>query len=165
MRNEQYRNPSAIPSMELIAAAPRHRSSNPFPRDGATDVLREVVLSWSPGMFANTHDLYFGTVFDDVNNGIGGITQDANSYTPPQRLDLGTTYYWRVDEVNGPPDYAVNEGSLWSFTTEPIGYPIENITVTASSSAVAKAPENIINGAGLDDSGLLTAKKVTTICG
>jgi hypothetical protein len=36
--------------------------------------------------------------FTDVHDGIGGIAQDANSYITAQRLDLGTTYYLRVDD-------------------------------------------------------------------
>jgi hypothetical protein len=116
-------------------------ASSPSPADGATDVPREVVLGWTPGIFApsiNGHKVYISENFDDVNDGIGGIAQDANSYAPPQRLDFGTTYYWRVDEVNGPPDYAVHEGSVWSFTTEPVAYAIENITATASSRPALK---------------------------
>ncbi|HUU16629.1 MAG TPA: hypothetical protein VMW72_05725 [Sedimentisphaerales bacterium] len=107
----------------------------PNPVDGAKDLPRDVVLSWAPGEYAlaiNGHRVYFSEVFDDVNDGIGGVTQSANSYAPSQRLDFGTTYYWRVDEVNGPPDNTVFEGIIWSFTTEPLAYAIENITATAS---------------------------------
>jgi hypothetical protein len=141
-------------------ATPRGNASRPSPADGATDVPANVVLSWTPGIYApavNGHTVYISESFNDVNDGVGGIAQDTNSYHPG-RLDFGTTYYWRVDEVNGPPDYTVYEGSIWSFNTEPIGYPIENIAVTASSSAAAKSPENTINGSGLDDSGLLHDK-------
>ncbi|MFB0525185.1 MAG: LamG domain-containing protein, partial [Phycisphaerae bacterium] len=132
----------------------------PDPPDGAEDVLRDVVLSWTPGNFAapvNGHKVYFSENFSDVNDGIGGIAQDANSYTPG-RLDFDKTYYWRVDEVNGPPDYTIFEGDLWQFTTELFAYPIKNITATASSSEAAKGPENTVNGSGLDDSGLLHGK-------
>ncbi|MHC4593376.1 MAG: LamG domain-containing protein [Planctomycetota bacterium] len=145
----------------IMLGVPPGAASDPSPEDEATDVPRDVVLSWTPGEFApsvNGHKVYLGENFNDVNDGIGGIAQDANSYAPPQRLDFGTTYYWRIDEVNGAPDYAVHEGSVWSFTTEPFAYAIENITATASSSAVAKGPENTINGSGLDDSGLLHGK-------
>ncbi len=134
----------------------------PSPADKATDVPREVVLSWTPGGFAGQHDVYFGADFSDVNSanasdltGIYRGRYDVNSYTPPEVLDLGTTYYWRVDEVDGPPDYTVYQGSIWSFTTKPVGYAIENVTATASSSDVGKGPENTVNGSGLDDSGLL----------
>jgi len=130
-------------------------ASDPSPADKATDVPRDVVLSWTPGQYApptNGHKVYFSENFSDVNDGIGGITQDANSYTPPQRLDFGTTYYWRVDEVNAPPDSMVFPGEVWSFSTEPVGYPIDgaNIIATASSSDAAKGPENTVNGSGLD---------------
>ncbi|MBA7600058.1 hypothetical protein ES703_07105 [subsurface metagenome] len=135
------------------AGVPFAKVSNPRPSKGATDVSRHVVLSWTPGIYAppiNGHKVYISESFNDVNDGIGGVAQDANSYDPG-RLDFGTTYYWRVDEVNGPPDYTVYEGKVWSFTTEPVAYAIENITATASSTHNADmSPENTINGSGLD---------------
>jgi hypothetical protein len=147
--------------VDISLGIPLGAAKYPNPANEATDVLREAVLSWTPGEFAppvDGHKIYLSENFNDVNDGIGGVTQDANSYAPPQRLDFSTTYYWRVDEVNGPPDYAVHEGSVWSFTTESVAYPIENIIATASSSTVAKGPENTVNGSGLDDSGLLHGK-------
>ncbi|MHC4631569.1 MAG: LamG-like jellyroll fold domain-containing protein, partial [Planctomycetota bacterium] len=130
----------------------------PSPADEATDVPRDVVLSWTPGIFAppiSGHKVFLSENFNDVNDGIGGVTQDANSYEPAQRLDLGKTYYWRIDEVNGPPDYTVYQGDVWSFTTEPVGYPIENIIATASSmQSAAMGPENTVNGLGLNDNNL-----------
>jgi len=137
-------------------------AADPSPADGATDVPRDVSLSWTPGTFApavNGHKVYLSENFNDVNDGIGGVIQDANSYAPPQRLDFGTTYYWRVDEVNGPPDFTVYKGGVWSFTTEPFAYAIENITTTASSQAANRGPENTVNGSGLDESGLLHGKE------
>ncbi|MFQ6035228.1 MAG: LamG domain-containing protein, partial [Sedimentisphaerales bacterium] len=111
-------------------------ASNPNPANEQTDVVRDVTLRWTPGIYApavSGHKVYFSENFTDVNEGIGGISQDANSYTPAQLLDFGKTYYWRVDEVNGPPDYTVYPGEVWQFTAEPFTYPIENITATASS--------------------------------
>ena len=139
---------------------------DPIPADGATDVPRDVVLSWTAGALADKHDVYIGTVFDDVNQATatvdpGGIYQGRiapSIYTPPERLAFSETYYWRVDEVNAPPDNTIREGGVWSFTTEPFVYAVENITATASSSDVAKGPENTVNGSGLDDSGLLHDK-------
>jgi len=43
-------------------------AGDPVPADEATDVLRDAALSWAAGEFANTHDVYFGTAFDDVND-------------------------------------------------------------------------------------------------
>ncbi len=141
-------------------------ASDPSPAKDATDVLRDVVLSWTAGKFADKHDVYFGTNFDDVNQATtttdpsavykGRI--DPNIFTPPERLAFGETYYWRVDEVNAPPDNTIHKGDLWQFTAEPFVYAVENITATASSSEEAKVPENTINGSGLDDSGLLHGK-------
>ncbi|MCH8121349.1 MAG: hypothetical protein IIC00_16690, partial [Planctomycetes bacterium] len=137
------------------AAIEKELSNNPSPANGAEDVPRDVVFSWEPGEFAaptNGHKVYFGESFNDVNDATGGVAQDANSYTPAQRLDFGTTYYWRIDEVNAPPTSQIEfKGEVWSFTTEPIAYPVENITATASSTHQADAgPENSINGLGLD---------------
>jgi len=134
---------------------------HPSPGNEATDVPRDVVLSWEPGTFAaqtNGHKVYLGESFDDVNNATGGIAQDANSYAPPQRLNLSTTYYWRVDEVNAPPTSHIEfKGRVWSFTVEPVAYSLagEYITAIASSSnSEDEGPENTINGSGLNSDDL-----------
>ncbi len=139
---------------------------DPGPADGTIDVSRDVVLSWTAGAQADKHDVYFGTVFDDVNQATttvdpGGVYRGRiapNIYTVAERLAFGETYYWRVDEVSAPPDNTIRKGDLWSFTAELFAYPIENITATASSSDVSKGPENTVSGSGLDDSGLLHGK-------
>jgi len=146
------------------------KASNPSPAKGATDVPRNVVLSWTPGGYADKHDVYFGTNFDDVNQATttadpAGVYKgrQAPSFYPVSgapRLDFGQTYYWRIDEVNAPPDLTIYKGAVWQFTVEPFTYPIagENITATASSSEPTKGPQNTINGSGLDTSGLLHDK-------
>ncbi|MHC4489202.1 MAG: hypothetical protein ACYSW7_08520, partial [Planctomycetota bacterium] len=147
-----------IDNVMVIVGDPAN-AGDPSPADGAVDVPRDVVLSWTPGIHAapiNGHKVYFGENFNDINDATGAVAQSAASYTPAQRLDFGKTYYWRVDEVNAPPTSHVEfKGDVWSFTTEPVGYPIENIIATASSGSPDKGPENTVNGSGLDDSGLL----------
>jgi len=146
--------------IQMIMRGPLGPASHPNPADMATDVPRDVILSWTPGEFAspvNGHKVYLSENFSDVNDRVGGITQDANSYAPPQRLNLETTYYWCVDEVNAPPDFTIFEGDVWSFTVEPFAYTIAgtSITVTASSQFNEKqGPEKTINGSGLDDNDL-----------
>ena len=130
-------------------------AASPNPEDEAVDVLRDVFLSWEPGEFAaptNGHKVYFGESFDDVNDATGGAAQSAAGYAPAQRLYFGTTYYWRVDEVNAPPSSTIFKGDVWSFTTEPIAYSIagERITATTSSSGINQGPENTVNGSGFD---------------
>jgi hypothetical protein len=81
-----------------------------------------VVLSWTPGegvAAANGHIIYVSANFNDVNNGIGGVTLSTSSYDPG-RLDFGMTYYWRVDEVGTAPGAAAFKGEVWSFTVEPV---------------------------------------------
>jgi len=135
-----------------------HAATDPSPADGADDVRRDAVLGWKSGKYAATHNVYLGTSASTVNSAsvsnpldvllIEG--HDSTSYDPDIVLDLGQTYFWRVDEVNAAPDYTVHRGKIWSFTAEPVGYPITNVTATASSSAAGQGPENTINGSGLD---------------
>ncbi|UCF16190.1 MAG: hypothetical protein JSW59_01770, partial [Phycisphaerales bacterium] len=133
-------------------------ASIPDPADEMTDVPRDgVVLSWRPGEFAAQHDIYLDTDFDNVNDATTTSAayqgRQAATTFKPGRMEFDTTYYWRIDEVNAPPDSTIFKGQVWSFTTEPVAYPIagENITATASSSNNPDlGPENTINGFGLD---------------
>ncbi len=91
----------------------------PNPADGAVNVDPNAVLSWSPGKDAFSHDVYFGTDFDDVNDAdttdpnVFMGNQDFNSWDPCG-LGFETTYYWRIDEVGGE---ETCKGDVWSFTT------------------------------------------------
>jgi hypothetical protein len=76
--------------------------------------------------------------------------QTATTYSPTDALDFGTTYYWRVDEVNGAPDYTIFKGDVWSFTVEPYAYPIAGVLATASAAEAGTGPENTVNGSGLN---------------
>ncbi|MCK4417758.1 MAG: discoidin domain-containing protein, partial [Candidatus Latescibacteria bacterium] len=157
---------------DQIPFVPVPKASNPNPADEATDVPRDVALSWMPGMYADKHDVYFGTNFDDVNDATTTVDpasvymgrQDPDYYpvSGALNLDLGQTYYWRINEVNAPPDSTIFEGDVWQFTVEPIAYPIagELIIATASSSnSAGEGPENTINGSGLDENDLHSAEQ------
>jgi hypothetical protein len=135
-------------------AASPEVAKDPSPPDTAVDVATDVALSWTPGVFAYKHNVYLGTNFDDVNEGnaLVSAAQDANWYHPGP-LEFGRTYYWRVDEINAPPDLTVFRGDVWSFTTEPYSYPIGAIKATASSSHSDNAgPEKTVDGSGLNKS-------------
>ncbi|MCP4455854.1 MAG: hypothetical protein GY809_30720, partial [Planctomycetes bacterium] len=128
-------------------------AKNPTPEVEAVDVLRDTVVSWDPGEFPSTHNVYFGTSAEDVNN---ATVPDASGLTDtsydPGRLTFGEMNYWRVDEVNTSPDKTVYKGAIWSFQTEPysIQIPAGNIAVTASSSSNEfSTPEKSIDGSGL----------------
>jgi len=147
--------------LDTVASFMPGSARGPSPVDKAIDVVRDVVLSWIPGKYANTHDVYLGITFDDVNDADTGSAllvsagQSATTYDPPGRLEFGQIYYWRVDEVNNLNPDSPWKGDVWSFTVEPFAYPIENIIATASSSAPDQGPENTVNDSGLNDSGLL----------
>ncbi len=113
---------------------------NPDPSNEATDVPRDLLLGWQAGELAQTHNIYLGTSAEDVNaasldNPLDVLQSEGQSETTfdPGRLELGQTYFWRVDEVNAPPDKTVFKGEIWSFTIEPVAYPIADVTATASS--------------------------------
>jgi Concanavalin A-like lectin/glucanases superfamily/F5/8 type C domain len=128
-------------------------ASSPNPGDGATDVPRDSDFSWAPGISAATHDVYVGESFEDVDTATVPTTSglDVTSFDPG-RLELGKTYFWRVDEVNGAPDNTVFKGQVWSFTVEPLAYAIGNIVATSNGISDAGAGlENTINGSGLND--------------
>ncbi len=82
----------------------------PNPADGAEGVLLGTTLSWAAGNTAVTHDVYFGTSSPPafISN------QEAATYYPGP-IEVGTTYYWQIDEVeaDGTTKHA---GDVWSFT-------------------------------------------------
>ncbi len=136
----------------------RESAGDPQPTDKAVDVPRDVVLSWMPGGYAATHDVYLGTSADDVDsadqdNPMGILVspdQAATEYKPADPLEYGQTYFWRIDEVNDAPDFAVFKGDVWSFTVEPYAYPITSLTVKASSQQPTSPAIRTIDGSGLD---------------
>ncbi len=99
-------------------------ATEPNPTDTTGNVSTDVVLSWTPGrcgVSANRHDVYFGTDWYDVNKGIAEVhigLQDGNSFDP-KGLKAGTTYYWKVNEIN---NGRVQPGYIWSFRTETEGF-------------------------------------------
>ncbi|MHC4325646.1 MAG: hypothetical protein ACYSUX_15370, partial [Planctomycetota bacterium] len=94
-------------NITTVVAIGGPRSSEPDPVDQKIDVPRDAVLSWKPGTGAVQHDVYLGTVFEDVKQASAtvdptGVYKDRvgiNTYTVAERLELSETYYWRVDEV------------------------------------------------------------------
>lgn len=93
-------------------------SSNPNPARGAKQICPDVTLSWIPGAYAFKHNIYFGESRDDVNESADPCKENyvGTSWTPTD-LKLGTTYFWRVDEVNVNDGNSPWEGIIWYFTT------------------------------------------------
>jgi hypothetical protein len=143
-------------------------AADPSPPADANDVLRDVVLTWTAGEFAAKHNVYFGSNLNDVESAstanpldvLLAQAQNGNSLDVGT-LDLGQSYYWRVDEVNGAPDFHVYKGEVWSFTVEATSRPITQVTATASSHAPDMGPEKTIDGSGLNALGQHSTRETT----
>ena len=106
-------------------------AKNPSPSNGQYHSDTWVSLTWTPGDFAVSHDVYLSDNFADVNSGapqtfrgnqiaasvIVGIGLPGDPY--PAGLVPGTTYYWRIDEVNTADPNSPWKGPVWSFSIPP----------------------------------------------
>ncbi|OHB83000.1 MAG: hypothetical protein A2Z38_07955 [Planctomycetes bacterium RBG_19FT_COMBO_48_8] len=114
---------------EIVKLAVRVKAWKPDPEDGTLYADTWVSLTWTPGGYAVSHDVYMGENFDDVNDGTGdtfrGNYPDTFyiagffGYAYPDGLVPGTTYYWRIDEVNDADTNSPWKGDVWSFTVPP----------------------------------------------
>jgi hypothetical protein len=95
---------------------------SPSPADGQDNVSYNADLTWKAGAYTDVtdgHELFFGTNYNEVfdanttasPNVVHRTLTDPNF--DPNLLELGQTYYWRIDEVNDP---CVYTGRIWSFT-------------------------------------------------
>ena len=106
-------------------------AEKPNPQDGAFYEDTWVNLSWSPGDFAVSHDVYLGDNFDDVSDGTADspvfrgnqigtfLVAGFPGFPYPDGLVPGTTYYWRIDEVNDTEPNSPWKGDVWSFSIPP----------------------------------------------
>ncbi|NQV34547.1 MAG: discoidin domain-containing protein [Phycisphaeraceae bacterium] len=128
-------------------------ASDPVPDDEDSDIIRDSMLTWSSGQYPATHNVYFGSSFDDVNSGtVPTAASLAVNTFDPGRLEFGQTYFWRVDEVNASPDKTVYKGNVWSFEVEPYSYQIPGSTIGVTASSASNefsTPETTIDGSGL----------------
>ena len=82
-------------------------------------------LIWEPGAkvaATGGHKVYLGTsqALVDANDALvykGAFDTNSYSGAPMGSLALGTTYYWRVTEVNGIDEWP---GDVWQFSTPPL---------------------------------------------
>jgi len=122
----------AISEVEILSAMegkPWPYAFGPDPADGALLSDTWVNTSWSPGVLAVSHDVYIGDNFDAVNEGAEGtfIGNQATTFAVvgfpgfafPDGLVPGTTYYWRIDEVNDAEPNSPWKGDIWSFSVPP----------------------------------------------
>ena len=93
---------------------------DPEPANGATDIYPPVLLEWTVDGYAASSDVYFGTDATAVANANTNSTlfkgnqpiTDVNYITG--MIDLGKSFYWRIDEVNG---VTIPAEEVWTFRT------------------------------------------------
>ncbi|MHC4628113.1 MAG: LamG domain-containing protein [Planctomycetota bacterium] len=102
---------------------------SPNPADGTLHMDTWVTLTWRPGDFAVSHDVYLSDSLEDVDNGTEAAFRGNQSdllymagfpgFAYPDGLVHGTTYYWRIDEVNDADPNSPWRGEIWSFSIPP----------------------------------------------
>ena len=93
--------------------------THPYPADGATNVARDVVLTWDGMMGQHSCDGpdYFSPCFGTTPDPPIVTTEWRRSYDPPGLLQTNTTYYWKVFGVR--PGIGDVSTPVWSFSTGP----------------------------------------------
>jgi len=101
----------------------------PSPEDGSMHEATWANMSWQPGQLAVSHDVYMSDNSDAVNDGTADAFQGNQGSTTliagfagfayPEGLVPGTTYYWRIDEVNDADPNSPWKGDVWSFSVPP----------------------------------------------
>ncbi|HUU15632.1 MAG TPA: hypothetical protein VMW72_00665 [Sedimentisphaerales bacterium] len=119
-------NSMQISEVELLGMG--LNSASPVPDNGAMIRDTWVSLSWLSGDFAASHDVYLGENYDDVDAGTGDTFQSNQTVTYftigfpgfpyPDGLVPGTTYYWRIDDVEAD-GTTIHKGKVWSFMITP----------------------------------------------
>ena len=113
----------------IMVVEPWPYAWGPTPTDGALHTDTWANISWVPGAFAVSHDVYFGDNFDDVNAGaestfVGNQTATFlvagfPGFAYPEGLVPGTRYYWRIDEVDDTNPDSPWKGDVWNFLVPP----------------------------------------------
>jgi hypothetical protein len=91
------------------------QATQPQPRNESILEASPQTLSWFPGEGTVSQTVYFGENLEDVTVGADGTrlgTADANTLTLDLPLEVGKTYYWRVETTNAE---GVVAGDVWYF--------------------------------------------------
>jgi len=113
---------------------PLFQATNPDPADGEQNLIMPL-FSWTPGITAEMHDVYFGETAELGAAEFKGRQQAAMYFHVFPPLVPGNTYYWRVDEVDAVG--SVYEGTVWSFRAMPVAATEPNPADGASNAPTA----------------------------
>jgi hypothetical protein len=117
--------------------------NSPEPPNDGRYVDPDVEFSWPDVDCANSYNVYWGEDFNDVNSATKDTPGDANrafnvkassdTNLPPDKLEINTTYYWRVDaaDANGE---VCERGEIWNFKTgKASGLPLQEFSFKSGS--------------------------------
>ena len=141
------------------ALQPPLRAGSPSPSNGQTGAKMRPILRWTPGIYAASHEVYFGMDEEAVKSATKTSPEfkatkalGDESYDPG-KLAWHTTYYWRVDEVNDLHPDSPWAGNLWSFTTGDFLL-VDNFEDYTDDDAAGRAIwQHWIDGFGVADNG------------
>jgi hypothetical protein len=94
------------------------KAEKPIPADGTIGVAMPL-LQWSKGDTAALHSVYLGTSPDLTEADLKSARSPMTMYYHAPGLQPGTTYYWRVDEIDKD-GVTVYKGDVWSFMTQDV---------------------------------------------
>ncbi len=127
VRDAGSANSMQIAEIELLE--PVFKSQEPTPADGAVVEATWANMTWTAGEDAVSHDVYFSDNREDVvagaddaflgNQAAANLIVGFPGFAVPEGFVPGTTYYWRVDEVNPDNPDSPWQGDIWSFTVPP----------------------------------------------
>ncbi|MBS7229553.1 T9SS C-terminal target domain-containing protein [Flavobacterium psychroterrae] len=116
-----------INGFEIDTTNLTNQARSPEPKNGDEHFVtdKNSVLKWDASKNAVTHKLYFG---EDAA-GVGNATESSKEFKgkltersfPLSNLYSGSTYYWRIDEVDAKGD--VTLGNVWSFKPAQLAFP------------------------------------------
>jgi len=107
----------ALTAAEIKTLIPvKVKATKPSPADGALAVSL-ALFQWTKGDTAKLHDVYLGTSPDLTDADRKATHQPLTLYYYALGLQPGTTYYWRVDEVEAD-GVTLHTGNVWSFVAQ-----------------------------------------------
>jgi hypothetical protein len=91
------------------------KAEGPSPADGALAVTMPL-LQWAAGDKALFHNVYLGTTSQLTEAELVGSRQMFTMLYYVKGIQPGTTYYWRVDEIDAAG--TVQTGDVWTFLAQ-----------------------------------------------
>jgi hypothetical protein len=89
----------------------------PSPASGQTQVDTDPVLIWRAGRDAASHEVYLSADEQAVVTGTALVDTVVENRYEAAGLTLGTTYHWKIAEVNAAEAVVSWESEVWPFTT------------------------------------------------